>query len=564
MVFISRLKLRNFKSFKAADIRLPKTFICFAGPNGSGKSNLCDAIRFAMGETSLRSLRAKKVRDLIFSGSKSAEVNLVFEDENGGTGYEIKRAIREDGKIRYRLNGKRTTRGTIHETLRRHNLDESGRNTIAQGEVQRVIAMNGRERRQIIDSVAGIADFEAKKKEAMGELQTVDDRIREARVVLGERKAFLDELGREKEVAIQYTEAKKRLADAKGTLLRREVGKLEKDLREALAGEERIGAAKAVQDAEMADAEAEIARVDAERAQIAREMQEKQRTNTLIRRLEELKASIGSRRQLIEDRDGAVRAMRGERDSLGEAVKAELDAVAGLEKEVGFLRGELTKAESELARLGGEPGDGKVASLRNALSEASGEVASARERLVLLKSEIEAKNQLIAAKKEEERAIAPKAGEEAEETDDADALRRDVERIARDIDRSFSRTKEINGQLGALDREMLELKEKQAVFRVRASPQLANPALGFIKEMAKEKGSGIYGIVADLVSFEPEHSAAVEAAGGSRLLYVAVDSLDTATAAIDRLKKAKEGGRRSSPSTPLGLRRPPGRGNSPP
>ena len=78
MVFISRLKLRNFKSFKAADIQLPKSFICFAGPNGSGKSNICDCIRFAMGETSLKSLRAKKVKDLIHSGSKSAEVSPVL------------------------------------------------------------------------------------------------------------------------------------------------------------------------------------------------------------------------------------------------------------------------------------------------------------------------------------------------------------------------------------------------------------------------------------------------------------------------------------------------------
>jgi chromosome segregation protein len=80
MVFISRLKLRNFKSFKAADIELPESFICFAGPNGSGKSNVCDAIRFAMGESSLKSLRAKRVKDLIHTGSKTAEVSLVFEN----------------------------------------------------------------------------------------------------------------------------------------------------------------------------------------------------------------------------------------------------------------------------------------------------------------------------------------------------------------------------------------------------------------------------------------------------------------------------------------------------
>jgi len=231
MVFyISRLKLRNFKSFKAADVRLPPTFICFAGPNGSGKSNLCDAVRFVMGETSLKSLRAKKARELIHAGAKSAEVTMVLESEDGKIKYEIKRAIREDGKILYRLNGKKTTRGGILETLKRHYLDESGRNTIAQGEVQRIINMNGKERRLIIDSVAGIADFEEKKKEAMRELDMVETRIKDAKLVLGERKVFLDELGREKEVALKYQDARKTLANSKGTLLKVELDRLENEL----------------------------------------------------------------------------------------------------------------------------------------------------------------------------------------------------------------------------------------------------------------------------------------------------------------------------------------------
>ncbi|MCI0504092.1 AAA family ATPase [Candidatus Micrarchaeota archaeon] len=543
MVFISRLKLRNFKSFKAADVQLSKTFICFAGPNGSGKSNLCDAIRFAMGETSLRSLRAKKVRDLIFSGSKSAEVTLIFEDDGGGrgTGYEIKRAIREDGKIRYRLNGKRTTRSTIHETLRRHNLDESGRNTIAQGEVQRIISMNGKERRAIIDSVAGIAEFEAKKKEAMGELQTVDDRIREARVVLGERKVFLDELGREKDVALKYIDAKKTLTNAKGTILKAEVEKLEKDLSEALRNEEKLLAVKSARDSEMAGIEAKISEVDSRRAKTSEMIAAKQKTNALIRRLEELKASVGSKKQLIEDKEGALITIRKERKALAEEMAADKEAVAALGKEIEYLRAELAKAESALAAAGGAPQDEVAAGIRKELGEREDDLRSAKERLVLLASEMEAKGELIAAKKEEERSITPKESEGAEAPDDAAALKREIERLAREIDRSFSRTKEINAQMADLDRDMLELKEKASIFKVRASPQLANPALSFISEIMKERGAGIYGTVADLVSFDAEYASAVEAAGGARLLYVVVDCVDTATQVIDKLKKAKAG-----------------------
>ncbi|MEM4626292.1 MAG: AAA family ATPase, partial [Candidatus Bilamarchaeaceae archaeon] len=117
MIRISHLKLRNFKSFKHLNLEFPPGMICFAGPNGSGKSNINDSIMFALGETSLKSLRAKKVKDLIHVDSKTAEVWLRFD---GDEKYEIKRAIRDDGKIIYRLNGKRTTRTSIIELLKKY------------------------------------------------------------------------------------------------------------------------------------------------------------------------------------------------------------------------------------------------------------------------------------------------------------------------------------------------------------------------------------------------------------------------------------------------------------
>ncbi|MEO0249939.1 MAG: AAA family ATPase [candidate division WOR-3 bacterium] len=173
MFTISEIKLRGFKSFKKADLQLVPGFNCLAGPNGSGKSNLTDSVRFALGEQSLKSLRARKVKDLICHDSKFADVLLVFS-EDGKKKHEIRRAIRTDGKILYRLNGKRATRTAILEFLKKFSLDDTGRNIIAQGQVQRIIDMGGKERREIIDGVAGISEFEEKKKEAMGELEIVE------------------------------------------------------------------------------------------------------------------------------------------------------------------------------------------------------------------------------------------------------------------------------------------------------------------------------------------------------------------------------------------------------
>ncbi|MEM4634217.1 MAG: AAA family ATPase, partial [Candidatus Anstonellaceae archaeon] len=107
MVDIKGLKFRGFKSFRKAEVNFPKGYVCLAGPNGSGKSNVADGIRFALGESSLKSLRAKKIADLINNSCKFAEVTLFIDGEKQ---YEIKRAINSDGKTLYKINGKRSTR----------------------------------------------------------------------------------------------------------------------------------------------------------------------------------------------------------------------------------------------------------------------------------------------------------------------------------------------------------------------------------------------------------------------------------------------------------------------
>lgn len=501
-------------------------------------SNLCDAIRFVMGEMSLRSLRARKVTDLIHGGSRTAEVSLVLESSDG-QGYEIRRAIREDGKIRYRLNDKKTTRGSVVEALKKYNLDSSGRNTIAQGEVQRIVNMNGKERRQIIDSVAGIADFEEKKREAISELDTVEIRIKEANLVMGERQAFLGELETEKETAIKYTNAKKNLTNAKGTVLKKEVERYGKELTNLNKQEEKFNETKKAKESEMAEIEARIGDVDVRRTKLSEELQSKQKTNAMIRRLEELKASCASKKQMVDDRDNTIRDIKIEIEELERETAKERESLAALEKEMTGLKNELKDAEEQLRQHGGATEDDRVTEIRRTLEKYETELSSVKEKLASVTSEIEAKRQVVDAKKAEEASIV--VSENNGEREDINHTKREIDRIAKEIDQSFTKTKEINVQMTELDRQMLELKEKLSIFRVRSSPQLANPALSFIGELAKTANSGIHGTIADLISFDPQYSSAVEAAGGSRLLYVVVDDIDTATSVIEKLKKAKAG-----------------------
>jgi chromosome segregation protein len=539
MIHISKVKIRNFKSFKLVNIDLPRTFVCFAGPNGSGKSNFGDAIRFVLGEISLKSLRAKKVRDLIHTGARTAEVTLEFD---GDTKLEVKRAIREDGKILYRLNGKKTTRNSILDCVKKYNLDESGRNIIAQGEVARIINMGGRERRTVIDSVAGISDFEAKKKESIGELDIVEARIKDASIILGERQAILAQLEQEKEAALKFTDARKRLASARGTLLRGEMARLEKDLSEAARLEEKIRFNIDSREKDQAELDAKIAAIESQRYEANRELVEKQQTSTIIRRIEELKASSASKLQMAKDKEDAVTKARDESETISKGMGREAQELKALDADVARMKDELKTLEGAAAAHGALIRNEEVDALRLSVEQASEGVQGLKEQLASLKSETESKREIIGIRKEEaERIGAPEAAEAEAPGKEMESLRKAARGIADDIEASFARTKEINDEVRELDRKLLELNEARAMHKVRASPQLANPALQFIAAMREKDGNGIHGTVADLIQFESKHAQAVEASGAGRLLYVVVDDIETATRVIDRLKKAKAG-----------------------
>ena len=539
MLHISHLKLKNFKSFRALTVDVPPSFICFAGPNGAGKSNILDAIRFILGETSLKSLRARKVRDLIHMGAKAAEGTLTLD---GDSKYEIRRAIREDGKVIYRMNGKRTTRTSILEALRRYNLDGSGRNIIAQGEVQKIVNMNGKERRGIIDAVAGIADFEEKKKEALRDLDVVETRIKEASIVLGERSAFLEELGKEREIAMKYTDKRDLLNNSKGTLLKLEMQRYEKECSRFEGTEKELNAEKSGYSKEYDEIQKRISDTDAQRMKLSGELQGKQKTNETIRKIEELKASLGSGQQLMKEREESIRKIGEEQKELKKKTAEGKKETENLEKEVEKLRKELKKLESESAKHKVVAGEDKLGSLRNKITETEKKLQQTREKLITLRSDIGSKKEILASKNDDLKSLESESRPESKKdfAKEIKELEKEKKSIDDDIDDCFRRTKEINGEIGGLDKRLLELKEKASIYKVRSSPKLMNPALRYIEDL-KESEDGIYGTVADLIEFEPKYTQAIEASGGARLLYVVVDSSYTAVKIIEKLKKAKLG-----------------------
>ena len=534
---ISSIKLKGFKSFKKADLELPPDFICLAGPNGSGKTNVLDAVRFALGEKSLKSLRARKVKDLICHNSKVAEVILKFEDDKK---YELRRAIREDGKIKYMINGKVTTRTAILELLKKYNLDSSGRNIIAQGEVQRIVEISGRERRTIIDAVAGIAEFEAKKKEALKELEIVERRMSDANLVLGERTAFLEELETERERALKYSSSVDLVKQAKATLLGMELKSAEKkktkllgSLKDAKSGTDSVQ--KAIE-----KIDSEVNKEESEKAKVTAEIGAKEERERLFREMEKTRAEIASQKQTLEDAKESLEKGASSLNLLEDEIEKNKQILKTLRKEEAELRKKLVPLESLTLEHKENP---EIAAMRKSLEKLEEERTMLREQMITLNAEIENAKSLT----EEKQKALEDAGEgetfPGKSTEgEIGELRKQLKGIIASQDRLFAREKELNEENASLDRELLSLREKVATLRAQTSIHIRNPALQYISEL-KESGkvSGIHGTVAELIEFKPEYSKAIDAAGAARLLYVVVDSSDVAIKIISQLKKAGRG-----------------------
>jgi chromosome segregation protein len=216
MPFIKELVIHGFKSF-AREVRIPfrNTMNTIVGPNGSGKSNVTDAICFVLGRMGSKSMRAKKLSNLIFAGTtqykpaSEASVEMIFDNSDKGfslneTEVSIKRILRKNGQGVYKINGEIKTRQEVLELLAQAGIDPNGFNIMLQGEIDSFVKMSAEERRQVIEEVAGISIYEIRKKHSLQELEKTESRLKETNAILRERTAYLRNLEEERKQAMKF------------------------------------------------------------------------------------------------------------------------------------------------------------------------------------------------------------------------------------------------------------------------------------------------------------------------------------------------------------------------
>ena len=219
-MYIKQLEIDNFKSFaNKSEIPLLKGFTTVSGPNGSGKSNIIDSVLFALGLANASELRAENLSHFISTYTKRNEafVKVTFGDTENGEDLSIGRKIRKTSQgyaSTYYVNDSVTTLTNVHAILEKYNVTPNSYNVMMQGDVMGITNCSPKNRRKIIDEIAGIADFDRRIEQATGELETVEQRVERSTVILNEVDNRLEQLKEEREVALKY----QKLRDEKQSL----------------------------------------------------------------------------------------------------------------------------------------------------------------------------------------------------------------------------------------------------------------------------------------------------------------------------------------------------------
>jgi len=219
VVHISRVVIKNFKSFGGEPIRLnfQPGFNIITGPNGSGKSNILDAVQFVLGELGSKRMRAPDLGGLIYDGAgedhvgraQVSQISLYFDNTDRGLPVDrstvsIGRKMDRDGKSEYYLNGKRTSRRKVVDLIEMAGITPGGYNIVLQGTATRLSDLTPQERMNALEDLVGITEYDEKKAAARVRLTEAERKIEVASARIEEIKKQVNELEKQRNNAITY------------------------------------------------------------------------------------------------------------------------------------------------------------------------------------------------------------------------------------------------------------------------------------------------------------------------------------------------------------------------
>nr|MDQ5859341.1 chromosome segregation protein SMC [Thermoproteota archaeon] len=421
---IKKLEVYGFKSFgfKNTAVHFERGLVAITGPNGSGKSNILDAIMFAIGENSPKSLRVDKFQSLFHDSHNSSHrlirVSLTFDNTDRGIPIDsdtvtLTRGIEgQNGESQYWLDDKKVTKTAIMELLEVVLAAPNKLNIVQQGMITRISELNSEERRRIIEDIVGLSYFDEKKAEALKQLDEADRRLEVAFARMGEIRKRIDELETERNEHLRYDQLIAELKRFKAVQISNTI----RNLRYKLAASTHVLESNNQKSSHlsklMENAQLEIEKFDAEKSRFIQQVDSANRAKAqiamrisgLVHDSERTKAMLSEFERRIVDIERRLPSIHTSKQATVESIESTRAEVDRLKKEMGQKRAAIQDLRIKLAATNSEvekitANIAKYAAFRDATEKRLARMASLKSQIELAGARVEEKIKTINYKK---------------------------------------------------------------------------------------------------------------------------------------------------------------------
>lgn len=572
-MYLKRLELKGFKSFpNKTDIIFKEGVTAIVGPNGSGKSNVSDAVRWVLGEQSIKSLRGEKLEDVIFAGADKqkpmnfCEVALTIDNSDNKLNVDysevtIKRRAYRNGESQFYLNNKSCRLKDIKEILLDTGIGKDGYSIIEQGKVDEILSNNPVNRRKVFDEACGISKYRYKKNESERNLKNTKENLARINDIYVEIENQIKPLYNQQVKARKYLDLSEQLKKIEVNNYIREIQKIENQLKEINSQYEAL-----IKELDNTDK----SKIDFE--------QSSKEINTQIeevdKSIEKASEYINSIKSVIDKKDYEINLLNQSRENSSKKIQRNIEELEKInksskenkenlgklykekennEKNINELKSQLNifieKNEINKNKIGTL--NEKIETLKDDIIELLNEKQDVSNKLTTLnanKDNIDQRNESIESEIKE---INDKVKEKEVLLEDLkekinnkkEKLNDFKEKINNYYERLNSLKEENHNLSNKIQNNNYSLKEYTSKLNVYID--MENHYEGFnrgVKEVLKNKNlKGIYGALGQVVTVEGKYEKAIEAALGAYMQNIITADENSAKAAINYLKHNKIG-----------------------
>lgn len=570
-MYLKEIEIQGFKSFAdKTKVVFDQGVTAVVGPNGSGKSNITESLRWALGESSVKSLRGGKMPDVIFAGTESrkplnyASVVVTLDNQDGfikDAGQEIKveRHIYRTGDSEYKIDGKKVRLRDIHDLFLDTGLGRDSFSIISQGKVEEIFNSKPEERRAIFEEAAGVLKYKTRRKETESKLQQTQDNLDRLEDIIYEldnqikplekqattARKFIELDGQRKAIYLDVLVAQIQASKAELDLTEEELNQVQELLTSYYQKREELEEENQTLKKKRHDLQAEMSKDQSTLMDLTGLISELERKLALSK-LETEQVALNQ-----QEAQARLASLDEKRNALIQEKEEKEANLSQLEENLAVNTKELNRLEAELLAFSDDP-DQMIEQLRERFVAFLQEEADVSNQLIRIENDLEnsrqqtqkqeeqlesLKEQLASAKsKASEQELALKSAKE-----EVQSLLADYQTNAKQEEEQKQAYQSQQNQLfGRLD----NLKNKQA--KAQSLENILKNHSNFyagVKSVLQEKNrlGGIIGAVSEHLTFDVHYQTALEIALGASSQHIIVEDEQAATKAIDFLKQNRAG-----------------------